>query len=85
VASVGWQATVLAGAAVVVGVPVGLIVGKLGWNAIARNLGLQADAVVPLVVIPACVLGVVVLTNLFAFPPAVVAARIRPAAGLRAE
>ena len=85
VGSIGWQATVLAGAAVVVGVPMGLIVGKLGWNAVARNIGLTADAVVPYVVVPACIVGVIVLINLFAFPTAVAAARVRPVAGLRAE
>lgn len=85
VASVGWQATVLAGAAVVVGVPLGVIIGRLGWSAVARNVGLDAGAVVPLVTVPACVVGVVVLINVFAFPTAVAAARVRPAAGLRAE
>jgi ABC-type lipoprotein release transport system permease subunit len=84
-ATVIWQATTLAGLAVLVGLPLGVAAGRWAWMPVADRLG-----VVPVSVVPALVLTVVALTtvlaaNLVAAVPAWMAARTRLAIVLRAE
>ena len=83
--SVCWQATTVAVVGIIVGVPLGLVVGNLAWQAFASNLG-----AVPLTVVPAGLVvlvggGALLLGNLLALVPASFAARARPAAALREE
>jgi hypothetical protein len=79
-----WQATTMAAIALVIGVPVGLAVGTLAWRLFAEQLGVDADAALPAVVLLA-VPGVLVLTILVAVVPALLAARTHPATVLRSE
>ena len=78
VATVSWQATTLALVGVVVGVPLGLIVGRAVWNAFANNLGVVPVTVVPTLVIAAIAVGVLVGANVIAIAPAWVATRSKP-------
>jgi FtsX-like permease family len=82
-ATVAWHATILGGAGLVLGLPIGIILGRLLWQFVARGLGVSTDVTIPtlwiLVSIP-CVLAAV---NLIAFVPGRSAARTRPAAALR--
>jgi hypothetical protein len=83
--AVCWQASTVAAVGIVLGVPAGVIAGRLVWHAFATNLG-----VVPVVVYPVGVLallgtGVVVVANLLAAGPALVSARSRPGVLLRTE
>jgi FtsX-like permease family len=82
---VSWQATALAAAALLVGLPLGLLAGRWAWLLFAGSAGVgsQADVPVPLVllVIPVTL----VLAILIAAGPGWAAARIRPARVLRAE
>ena len=83
VSTVSWQATTLALVGVLVGVPLGLVIGRTVWNAFANNLGVVPVAVVPLVLTAAITLGVLVGANLIAIAPAWVATRSRPSDLLR--
>jgi hypothetical protein len=84
-AAVAWQATTVAAVGVLVGVPLGLALGRFGWNLFADGLGVASEPVTPVglsvVVVPAAIL----LANLVAALPARRAARTRPATVLRAE
>jgi ABC-type antimicrobial peptide transport system permease subunit len=46
-ASLLWQTSALGAVAAVVGVPLGVMVGRLGWRAITYSNGLAGGAVVP--------------------------------------
>lgn len=66
-----------------IGIPVGVIVGRWAWTALADNLGTVAEPIVPVL---ALVLAVpLVIVNLVAFVPGRIAARLRPATVLRSE
>jgi hypothetical protein len=84
-ATVAWQATTVAAVGLLVGVPLGVAVGRFGWNVFAENLGVVPEAVTPigltLLVVPASI----VLANLIAVLPGWTAARTQPALVLRAE
>jgi putative ABC transport system permease protein len=84
-AVIAWQTTLTLLIAVGIGVPLGVMGGRLAWQAFAGSLG-----VVPIVEVPvlALVLGLAALVlagNLLAALPAAVAARTRPAVELRTE
>jgi len=76
-ATVLWQATTVALVGIVVGIPLGLVVGRLIWNAFASNLGAVPVPTVPAWAITALALGVLVVANLLAVVPAVTSARRR--------
>jgi ABC-type lipoprotein release transport system permease subunit len=75
--AVGWQATTLALAGIVVGVPLGVAVGRAVWDAFATNIGAVPDSVVPVGLLCLLVAGVVVVANLIAVVPALVATRAK--------
>ncbi len=83
VSTVSWQATTLALVGVVVGVPLGLVVGRGVWNTFADNLGVVPVAVVPWLLTAAITVGVLVGANVIAIAPALVAARSKPGDLLR--
>jgi hypothetical protein len=74
-ATVLWQATTVALVGIVVGVPLGIVVGRVVWNAFATNLGAVPVAVVPGLTIAALAIGVLVVANALAVIPAVSSAR----------
>jgi hypothetical protein len=83
VSTVSWQATTLALVGVVVGVPLGLIVGRTVWNTFANNLGVVPVAVVPVLLTAAITGGVLLSANVIAIAPALVATRSKPGDLLR--
>ena len=83
VSTVSWQATTLALVGIVVGVPLGLVVGRGVWNTFANNLGVIPVTVVPILLTAAIAMGVLVGANLIAIVPAWVATRSRPSDLLR--
>ncbi len=78
-AAVSWQATTLALIGIVVGVPLGLVAGQAVWNAFANNLGAVPVSVVPTWLVVTLAAGVLVVANLLAIGPALVATRSKPA------
>jgi FtsX-like permease family len=77
--TVSWQATTLALIGIVIGVPVGVLAGQAIWNAFAGNLGAVPVAVVPVWLVVTLAAGVLVVANLLAIGPALVATRSKPA------
>jgi hypothetical protein len=83
--TVVWQATTLAVLALLVGLPVGVAVGRWAWVLVADRLGVVPVSVVPALVLALVALATVLVANLVAAVPAWMAARTRPAIVLRAE
>ena len=83
-ATVAWQALILAGIALAIGIPIGIMAGRLAWSAFAYRLGVVPEPVISplsLIVIPV----VLVVSLIVAVGPGLVARRTRPAAILKAE
>ena len=83
--AVGWQSAVVIGGALAIGVPLGIVGGRLVWRAIA-----DANRTVPVVDVPYLLLAggavaLVAVALLGALPPARRAAAARPADALRSE
>lgn len=82
--SVAWQATTVAALGVVIGIPAGIVVGRVVWIAFAANLGAVPVSLVPMLLIALIVVGVLVVANLIAIAPAIAATRSKPQDLLRA-
>jgi hypothetical protein len=67
---------------IIIGIPLGVAAGQAAW--IANNLGAVPVSVVPIWLVGALVASVVVVANLLAIGPALVATRSKPASLLRA-
>jgi putative ABC transport system permease protein len=83
--TVACQATAFALVAVVVAVPVGVFLGRQGWELVAEGLGVPVVPVVPVMPVVAVVVGALVVANVIAVYPALRAAHLRTAAALRSE
>jgi ABC-type lipoprotein release transport system permease subunit len=77
VSSMSCQATTLTIVGIVVGMPIGVIVGRATWTLFARQLGVVPVAVVPVWLLGVLAAGIVVTANLLALGPAVAATRIK--------
>lgn len=78
-------ATALGSVAVLVGVPAGLVVGRLGWRVLADGIGAPTPPAVPTLMLLAVVVAVLVVANVVAAVPARAARRLRPADVLRSQ
>jgi hypothetical protein len=83
--SVGWHATTIAGSALLVGVPLGIVGGRLAWTAIVSAIGLRPHHLLPVAAVFTVAAIVLVVANVAALIPGLAAARTRPATALRAE
>jgi ABC-type antimicrobial peptide transport system permease subunit len=83
--AVFWQTATLVAIALVVGIPLGALLGRFAWNVFAEDLGAISGAQVAwvpfLLTIPAALL----LAGIVAAVPAWMAGRMRPSVALRAE
>jgi ABC-type lipoprotein release transport system permease subunit len=84
-AAIAWQATSLAVVALLVGVPVGIVIGRTTWTVYANSLGIVPEPVIPAALLALVAGGAIVLVNLTAVLPARAAAHMQPAMALRAE
>ena len=80
-----YHASVLALVGLVIGVPLGVLVGRVAWGIVADNIGIGANAVLPVLALALLIPATLLLVNLIAFVAARVAARTRPAVALAAE
>jgi ABC-type antimicrobial peptide transport system permease subunit len=85
VSAVVVQALLVAGAALVVGVPLGLAAGRLAWQAFASELGVVKALQLPFGTVALVPVVVGLVSMAVAAVPALVASRLRPALVLRAE
>jgi ABC-type lipoprotein release transport system permease subunit len=83
--AVAFQATLLAAAGVVLGVPAGIVVGRFLWKQFAENYPVVYAPPLALVAILLVAPVAVVVSNLLAVGPARSATRVRPAEVLRSE
>jgi hypothetical protein len=83
--TVAWQATVFATISLVVGIPSGLVVGRIAWRVVADGLGIETVATVPTAAVALIVIGTLGMFNLVAWFPARSAARTPPAQALHVE
>jgi hypothetical protein len=84
-ATVAWQTSVLAATALLVGLPLGVVVGRSIWSLFATQLGAPTSAVVPLTVLLITIPATLVLANVIGALPARAAARTEAAVVLHAE
>jgi hypothetical protein len=83
--AVRWQATSVTVLAVVLGIPVGIVTGRLIFEAFARNMGVVDGAMIPTMSVAVGVILLVALANAVGSVCVRRAARIGPAELLRAE
>lgn len=83
--AVSWQTTTIALIGIGLGVPVGIAAGRVVWTAFATNLGVGTVPVMTAALLAAVALGTLVVANVLALGPALLAARERPASLLRSE
>jgi ABC-type lipoprotein release transport system permease subunit len=84
-AAVAWQATTVVVVAAVPALPLGLAAGRWAWATVAGQAGLVVQPAVPWWLVLGLVPAAVLIANVVAAGPAVVAGRISPAAALRTE
>jgi MacB-like periplasmic core domain/FtsX-like permease family len=84
-AAVAWQSTVAVAAGAVVGVPVGIALGRYLWDLFARQISVVPEPTVPGLPVILIVAGALVLANLVAVVPGRVAGRTPAGLLLRAE
>lgn len=80
-----WQGIVFVALALLVGVPLGIALGRWSWLLIADQLGVVSAPRVPVPAIIALIPATLLVANLAAAVPGWLAVRIRPAEALRAE
>jgi hypothetical protein len=80
-----WQATILAGLALLIGVPLGLAAGRWSWQLFSHGLGIPANAIMPGALVLVMVPAVLFIANAVALWPGRSAARTPPARALRTE
>jgi ABC-type lipoprotein release transport system permease subunit len=84
-AAVAWQSTVVATIGIIIGVPLGIVVGRQLWTLFARNINAVPDPTVPVLSVIVVAVGALVFANLVAAIPGRIAAHTRTALVLRAE
>jgi ABC-type antimicrobial peptide transport system permease subunit len=83
--TVAWQSTVVAVVGLVIGIPLGIAVGRWLWIVFARELSTVPDPVIPAASVALAAVAALVLANLVAALPGRAAARTPAALLLRAE
>ena len=83
--AVSWQATTVAVVAGVVGIPLGVVLGRVAWAQVADGLGVVKEPVIPWLTVVLVVPVAAAFANLVAFVPGLRAARVRLSPVLRAE
>jgi len=84
-AAIAWQSSVAVGIGTVIGVPLGIILGRILWDLFAHEINVVPAPSVPVLSVVLLVLGALALANLVAAIPGRIAARTATALLLRAE
>jgi len=83
--AVAWQATTIILISLAIGLPVGVIAGRWGWEVFVGQLGYVPLPIVPLLQVLLIIPVAIVLANLISRFPARTAARNQPAFALKTE
>jgi len=84
-ATVTWQASVAAMVGIALGIPLGIVAGRWAWTLFAEEIYAVPYPTVPVGLIAVVALGALLLANVVAIVPGLVAARTPPSLLLRAE
>jgi len=84
-ATVAWQSSIAVLIGAVIGVPLGIVAGRLAWDLFARAIYAVPHPSVPALTIVLIAVGALILANLVAAVPGRIAARTPTALVLRAE
>jgi hypothetical protein len=84
-AVVAWQASTDVTLGAIVGLAVGVVVGRWLWELFARNIDVVPAPIVPLASIAIIFVGALILANLIAAVPGLLASRMNAASVLRSE
>jgi hypothetical protein len=84
-AAVAWQSTIAVALGAIVGVPLGIALGRFLWDLFARQISVVPEPAVPGLPVVLITVGALVLANIVAAVPGRMAARTPPALLLRAE
>jgi hypothetical protein len=84
-ATLAWQATTIAAVGLLVGVPLGVVVGSVVWRRVAESIGITPTPDYPILALLLVVPAVLLLVNLVGLWPSSAAARTRPAVALAVE
>ena len=82
-AAVAWQATTLVALALVIGLPIGAALGRSVWASFATNLGVPGNPHTPLRALIIAIPVALIIGNLIAAIPGILARRLPPATVLR--
>lgn len=85
IGAVAAQATIIAAAALAIGIPSGVAVGRSVWRVVADGIGSVSPPVVPVAAVLLMLPATLVVANALAGGPAWSAGRVRPAELLRTE
>ena len=84
-AMLAWQATTLALAALAIGIPIGIALGRGTWQLEASSIGSVSPSLVPLAGVLLVVPATLLVANVLAGWPGWIAGRVHPASALRSE
>jgi len=84
-ATVAWHATTVAAVGILVGVPLGVFLGRLVWRSVAEGIGVVTTPSVPFGLLVVVGLATIALANFIAAVPAWMAAQTSPAFALRSS
>lgn len=84
-AALAYQASTIALIGLVIGIPAGIVIGRLVWAVVARNLGVDFVSPTPTVAVVVTITATLLSANLAAVQPATSATRARNGAVLRSE
>ena len=84
-AIVAWQTSITLGIAVLIGIPLGILAGRLAWRAFAGSLGVAPVTVVPVLLAVAGATALLIAGNALTSVPGAIAARTSPSIALRTE
>jgi ABC-type lipoprotein release transport system permease subunit len=77
-ATVSWHATITIGLGLVVGVPIGVVLGRVLWDQFAHQLDVLGRPAIPVLAVTAIAVGAIALGNVVAVLPARTARRVDP-------
>jgi hypothetical protein len=84
-AIVAWQTSITLGIALLIGIPLGILAGRLAWRAFAGSLGVAPVTVVPVLLAVAGAAALLIGGNALTSVPGAIAARTSPSIALRTE
>ncbi|MGZ4691483.1 MAG: FtsX-like permease family protein [Acidimicrobiia bacterium] len=83
--TIAWHATLISIVGLLVGLPLGVLVGRFAWRLLADTLGVSTVAWFPAVAVVITAVLAIGIVNLIALLPSYAAANTRPAIALQAE